>query len=137
MYKVTKRMTFCYGHRLMDYQGKCRVPHGHNGGVEFELLSDRLDHRARHARRAEGRHEAPQPAQLRAFPDHAGADVERCDTPISIQAPPQERRALDPAARQNPGVPLLHCSPSYVAYDVSVSHSRTRVSGNPWLLVNS
>ena len=45
MYKVTKRMTFCYGHRLMDYQGKCRVPHGHNGVVEIELQSDRLDHR--------------------------------------------------------------------------------------------
>ena len=45
MYKVTKRMTFCYGHRLMDYQGKCRVPHGHNGVVEIELQADRLDHR--------------------------------------------------------------------------------------------
>jgi len=29
----------------MDYQGKCRVPHGHNGVVEIELQSDRLDHR--------------------------------------------------------------------------------------------
>jgi 6-pyruvoyltetrahydropterin/6-carboxytetrahydropterin synthase len=45
MYRVTKRLTFCYGHRLMDYDGKCRVPHGHNGAVEIELESDRLDHR--------------------------------------------------------------------------------------------
>lgn len=45
MYKVTKRLTFCYGHRLMDYDGKCRVPHGHNGVVEIELEAERLDHR--------------------------------------------------------------------------------------------
>ena len=45
MYKVTKRLTFCYGHRLMDYDGKCRVPHGHNGVVEIELQAERLDHR--------------------------------------------------------------------------------------------
>ena len=45
MYKVTKRLTFCYGHRLMDYDGKCRVPHGHNGVVEIELEAEGLDHR--------------------------------------------------------------------------------------------
>jgi 6-pyruvoyltetrahydropterin/6-carboxytetrahydropterin synthase len=43
MYKVTKRLTFCYGHRLMDYEGKCRVPHGHNGVVEIELQAEALD----------------------------------------------------------------------------------------------
>ena len=45
MYKVTKRLTFCYGHRLMDYEGKCRVPHGHNGVVEIELQAEALDRR--------------------------------------------------------------------------------------------
>lgn len=45
MYRVTKRLTFCYGHRLMDYDGKCRVPHGHNGVVEIELEAEGLDRR--------------------------------------------------------------------------------------------
>ncbi|MEO5656992.1 MAG: 6-carboxytetrahydropterin synthase [Nitrospiria bacterium] len=45
MYRVTKRLTFCYGHRLMDYDGKCRVPHGHNGVVEIELQAEGLDRR--------------------------------------------------------------------------------------------
>ena len=44
IYKVTKRMHFCYGHRLLDYQGKCAHPHGHNALAEVELeggLDDR------------------------------------------------------------------------------------------------
>ena len=45
MYKVTKELHFCYGHRLMDYPGKCRVPHGHNGKVAIELASEALDPR--------------------------------------------------------------------------------------------
>ncbi len=43
MHKIVKRLHFCYGHRLMDYEGKCRHPHGHNGLLEIELASDRLD----------------------------------------------------------------------------------------------
>lgn len=43
MYTVTKQVFFCYGHRLMNYDGKCRHPHGHNGKVEIELSADRLD----------------------------------------------------------------------------------------------
>jgi 6-pyruvoyltetrahydropterin/6-carboxytetrahydropterin synthase len=43
MYTVTKQVFFCYGHRLMNYDGKCRHPHGHNGRVEIELQADRLD----------------------------------------------------------------------------------------------
>jgi 6-pyruvoyltetrahydropterin/6-carboxytetrahydropterin synthase len=42
-YTVTKQVFFCYGHRLMNYDGKCRHPHGHNGRVEIELEADRLD----------------------------------------------------------------------------------------------
>ena len=45
MYSVTKVIQFCYGHRLLNYQGKCRYLHGHNGRVEIELASDRLDPR--------------------------------------------------------------------------------------------
>jgi 6-pyruvoyltetrahydropterin/6-carboxytetrahydropterin synthase len=43
MYKVTKQLHFCYGHRLLNYDGKCRHLHGHNGKVEIELASSRLD----------------------------------------------------------------------------------------------
>ena len=45
MYSVTKIIHFCYGHRLMNYSGKCRHLHGHNGKVEVELQSDALDER--------------------------------------------------------------------------------------------
>ncbi|MBI3326298.1 MAG: 6-carboxytetrahydropterin synthase, partial [Nitrospinae bacterium] len=37
MYKITKELHFCYGHRLMDYQGQCAHPHGHNGKIEIRL----------------------------------------------------------------------------------------------------
>ena len=43
MYKVTREIHFCYGHRLLDYAGKCRYLHGHNGTVEIELAAERLD----------------------------------------------------------------------------------------------
>ena len=45
MYKVTKEIHFCYGHRLMNYDGKCAHPHGHNGKIEIELASLKLDAR--------------------------------------------------------------------------------------------
>lgn len=43
MYSVTKTIRFCYGHRLLNYAGKCRYLHGHNGTVEIELESEHLD----------------------------------------------------------------------------------------------
>jgi 6-pyruvoyltetrahydropterin/6-carboxytetrahydropterin synthase len=43
MYTVTETVHFCYGHRLLEYQGKCIHPHGHNGKVEIELGAERLD----------------------------------------------------------------------------------------------
>ena len=43
MYKVTKVMDFSYGHRLLNYEGKCCNFHGHNGKVEVELFSEELD----------------------------------------------------------------------------------------------
>ena len=45
MYTVTRVIRFCYGHRLMNYEGKCRHLHGHNGKVEIELASEALDQR--------------------------------------------------------------------------------------------
>ncbi len=45
MYKVTKEIHFCYGHRLLNYKGKCAHPHGHNGKIEIELESKALDKR--------------------------------------------------------------------------------------------
>ncbi|MCG3111231.1 MAG: 6-carboxytetrahydropterin synthase [Candidatus Manganitrophus sp.] len=43
MYKVTREIHFCYGHRLLNYSGKCRHLHGHNGKVEIELFSEKLN----------------------------------------------------------------------------------------------
>ena len=43
MFRVTKLVHFCYGHRLLNYDGKCRFLHGHNGRVEIELSSAKLD----------------------------------------------------------------------------------------------
>jgi 6-pyruvoyltetrahydropterin/6-carboxytetrahydropterin synthase len=45
MYSVTKRIDFCYGHRLLDYDGVCAHPHGHNGVAEIEVRSPTLDAR--------------------------------------------------------------------------------------------
>ena len=45
MHNIVKRLHFCYGHRLMDYHGKCAHPHGHNGMLEIELSSQTLDRR--------------------------------------------------------------------------------------------
>ena len=45
MYAVTIELDFCYGHRLMDYVGKCMHPHGHNGRVQIELQAAALDGR--------------------------------------------------------------------------------------------
>jgi len=45
LYKVLKEIHFCYGHRLLNYDGKCAHPHGHNGKIEIELESETLDKR--------------------------------------------------------------------------------------------
>ncbi len=43
MYRVTREITFCYGHRLLEYDGKCRHLHGHNGRAVITLASAELD----------------------------------------------------------------------------------------------
>ena len=45
IHKVTKEIQFCYGHRLLNYDGKCRHLHGHNGTVQIEVQSKNLDSR--------------------------------------------------------------------------------------------
>jgi 6-pyruvoyltetrahydropterin/6-carboxytetrahydropterin synthase len=45
MYRVTREIHFCYGHRLLDYDGKCRHLHGHNGVAVITLAGDALDRR--------------------------------------------------------------------------------------------
>jgi 6-pyruvoyltetrahydropterin/6-carboxytetrahydropterin synthase len=45
MYSVTKQIHFCYGHRLLDYKGVCRHPHGHNAVAEIEVRTGQLDAR--------------------------------------------------------------------------------------------
>jgi 6-pyruvoyltetrahydropterin/6-carboxytetrahydropterin synthase len=40
---VTKTIDFCYGHRLLDYDGKCKHLHGHNGLLEVEVEASQLD----------------------------------------------------------------------------------------------
>ena len=43
MYSVTKEIHFCYGHRLLRHQGKCRHLHGHNARAVIRLESEALD----------------------------------------------------------------------------------------------
>lgn len=45
MYNITKEIEFCYGHRLMNYDGPCSRVHGHNGKVEIEVSGENLDER--------------------------------------------------------------------------------------------
>jgi len=45
LYNVKKDIHFCYGHRLLDYNGKCAHPHGHNGKIVISLSADELDKR--------------------------------------------------------------------------------------------
>ncbi len=45
MFRVTREIDFCYGHRLLNYDGKCRHLHGHNGRAVIVIESDRLDAR--------------------------------------------------------------------------------------------
>jgi len=43
MYRVTREISFCYGHRLLNYEGKCRHLHGHNGRAVITLETQDLD----------------------------------------------------------------------------------------------
>lgn len=43
MFQVTREIDFCYGHRLLNYDGKCRYLHGHNGKAIITVAADELD----------------------------------------------------------------------------------------------
>jgi 6-pyruvoyltetrahydropterin/6-carboxytetrahydropterin synthase len=45
MFRVTQEIDFCYGHRLLNYTGKCRHLHGHNGRAVIVLEGETLDQR--------------------------------------------------------------------------------------------
>jgi len=43
MFRVSRELEFCFGHRLLDYQGKCQNIHGHNGKAVITMASDTLN----------------------------------------------------------------------------------------------
>ena len=43
MFRVTREIDFCYGHRLLDYAGKCKNLHGHNGRAVIAIEAPELD----------------------------------------------------------------------------------------------
>ena len=45
MFRVTREIDFCYGHRLLNYDGKCKYLHGHNGRAVIAIESPKLDAR--------------------------------------------------------------------------------------------
>lgn len=45
MHRITKAIEFSYGHRLINYSGKCKNLHGHNATVDIDLESATLDKR--------------------------------------------------------------------------------------------
>jgi 6-pyruvoyltetrahydropterin/6-carboxytetrahydropterin synthase len=45
MFRVSREIDFCYGHRLLEYAGKCRYLHGHNGRAVIAIEAESLDHR--------------------------------------------------------------------------------------------
>ncbi|MEM8865803.1 MAG: 6-carboxytetrahydropterin synthase [Planctomycetota bacterium] len=45
MHRVSREIEFCYGHRLLNYEGKCRHLHGHNGKAVITIESATLDER--------------------------------------------------------------------------------------------
>ena len=45
MFRVARHVEFCYGHRLLDYVGKCRHLHGHNGRAVITLEGSETDER--------------------------------------------------------------------------------------------
>ncbi len=43
MFTISRDFTFCYGHRLLKYNGKCAHPHGHNGLAKIVLFRKNLN----------------------------------------------------------------------------------------------
>lgn len=45
MFEIVKSVSFCYGHRLLNYVGPCQHLHGHNAKVDIMLAGETLDER--------------------------------------------------------------------------------------------
>ncbi len=45
MFRVSREIDFCYGHRLLNYDGKCKHLHGHNGRAVITIEGEQLDNR--------------------------------------------------------------------------------------------
>jgi 6-pyruvoyltetrahydropterin/6-carboxytetrahydropterin synthase len=45
MFRVSREIDFCYGHRLLNYAGKCKHLHGHNGRAIVTIEARSLDER--------------------------------------------------------------------------------------------
>lgn len=45
MFRVTREIKFCYGHRLLHYDGRCQYLHGHNGRAIVTMEGPELDAR--------------------------------------------------------------------------------------------
>lgn len=45
MYTISKTFEFCYGHRLLNDDGKCRNLHGHNARAILVFRAEELDER--------------------------------------------------------------------------------------------
>ncbi len=45
MFRVSREIDFCYGHRLLNYDGKCKYLHGHNGRAVIVIEAAELDSR--------------------------------------------------------------------------------------------
>ena len=43
MFRVTREIDFCYGHRLLRYDGKCKHLHGHNGRAVISIEKERYN----------------------------------------------------------------------------------------------
>lgn len=43
MHTITKEVYFCYGHRLMNHQGKCKNLHGHSVKASISISQEYLD----------------------------------------------------------------------------------------------
>ncbi len=43
LWKVSKSVDFCYGHRLLRHRGKCRHLHGHSARVVATVAAEALD----------------------------------------------------------------------------------------------
>jgi len=43
LYEISREIPFCYGHRLINYNGKCANLHGHNGLAIVTIRSEKLD----------------------------------------------------------------------------------------------